>query len=126
MAFLIFPTLNNDGDDLTFRDPTNKTIDSVNYNLDWYHDVDKQEGGWTLEIIDVNNICGAEENWAASEDLSGGTPGKQNSVSASKPDLTGPQLISVTPQSSNNLKLTFNEKLERTYQMSFLPSLLQF
>jgi len=108
-----FPTLNNDGDNLTFRDPSNKTIDSVNYTLDWYHDADKQEGGWSIEVIDLNNICSEGENWAASEDPSGGTPGKQNSVFANKPDLTGPQLLSVAPQSSTSLKLTFNEKLEK-------------
>lgn len=107
------PTLNNGGDNLTLRDPTNKTIDSVNYTIDWYHDVDKQEGGWSLEIIDVNNICSEEDNWTASEDPSGGTPGKQNSVFANKPDLTGPQLISVAAQSSTILNLTFNEKLDK-------------
>lgn len=108
-----FPTLNNGGDVLTFRDPTNKTIDSANYTLGWYHDVDKQEGGWSIEIIDINNICGEDENWYASEDATGGTPGKQNSVFANKPDLTGPQLLSTTPQSATILTLTFNEKLER-------------
>jgi len=113
-----FPTLNNDGDNLTFRDPTNKTIDSLNYSLDWYHDVDKQEGGWSMEIIDVNNICGDGENWVASENASGGTPGKQNSVFANKLDLTGPQFLSVSPQSSTSLKLTFNEKLEKDLSSS--------
>jgi hypothetical protein len=108
-----FPTLNNDGDDLTFRDAKNKTIDSVKYTLDWYHDADKQEGGWSLEIIDVNNVCGEGENWTVSEDVSGGTPGKQNSVFANKPDLTGPQLLSATPASSTELNLLFNEKLEK-------------
>jgi hypothetical protein len=108
-----FPTLNNGGDNLTLRDPANKTIDSINYTLDWYRDPDKQEGGWSLEIIDVNNTCGAEDNWVASEEPLGGTPGKQNSVFASKPDLTGPQLLSVSPLSSTVLKLTFNEKLEK-------------
>ena len=81
--------------------------------MDWYHDADKQEGGWTLEIIDVNNVCSEGENWTVSEDTSGGTPGKQNSVFANKPDLTGPQLLGVAPQSSTSLKLTFNEKLEK-------------
>jgi hypothetical protein len=122
-----FPTLNNDGDNLTFRDQTNKTIDSINYTLEWYHDVDKQEGGWSMEIIDVNNSCGEEENWSASEDASGGTPGKQNAIAANKPDLTGPQLLSVTPQSTTILKLTFNEKLERdlsTVVFAVSPSVL--
>ncbi len=114
MGVFNFPTLNNSGDNLTLCDPANKTIDSVNYSLQYYHDVDKQEGGWSMEIIDANNICSAEENWAASEDASGGTPGKQNSVFANKPDLTGPQLLSVTAQSSTILKLSFNEKLEKS------------
>lgn len=107
-----FPTLNNGGDNLTLRNPNNRTIDSINYSLDWYHDIDKQEGGWSMEIIDVNNLCSEGENWIASEDASGGTPGKQNSVFASKPDLTGPHLLSVTPVSPSLLNLTFNEKLE--------------
>ncbi len=109
-----FPTLNNNSDNLTIKDPTNKTIDSVNYTLDWYHDIDKQEGGWSMEIIDVNAVCGEEENWTASEDVSGGTPGKQNSVFANRPDLTGPQLLSVTAQSPTVLNLAFNEKLENS------------
>ncbi len=108
-----FPTLNNDGDNLTLRDPVNQTIDSVNYTLEWYHDADKQEGGWSIELIDINNVCGEEDNWTASEDPSGGTPGKQNSVFANKPDITGPQLLSVTAQSPTVLELTFNEKLEK-------------
>ncbi len=108
-----FPTLNNGSDALTIRDPMNITIDSANYTLNWYHDVDKQEGGWSMEIIDVNNVCGDDENWAASEDATGGTPGKQNSVFANKPDLIGPQMLSVIPQSATLLTLTFNEKLEK-------------
>lgn len=108
-----FPTLNNGGDVLTLRDPAQKTIDSLNYTLAWYRDVDKQEGGWSIEIIDINNSCGEEGNWEASEDPSGGTPGRQNSVLANKPDLTGPQLLSVTPQSATSLTVTFNEKLEK-------------
>jgi len=108
-----FPTLNNDGDNLTLRDNHGQTIDSVNYSLGWYHDVDKQEGGWSLEIIDVNNKCSGLDNWAASEDPSGGTPGRQNSVFASKPDLIGPELISVVASSATQINLTFNEVLEK-------------
>jgi hypothetical protein len=108
-----FPTLNNGGDDLTLKDPDGKTVDSVNYSFAWYHDVDKQEGGWALELIDVDNTCGDEDNWTSSEDPSGGTPGKQNSVFASKPDLVGPQLLSAVAASPTIVNLSFNEKLEK-------------
>jgi hypothetical protein len=113
MGLTNFPTLNNDGDNITLRNPLYRTIDSVKYALDWYRDADKQEGGWSLEMIDPNNVCGEGENWAASEDPSGGTPGRQNSIFANKPDLTGPRLHSVIPQSTTALILTFNEKLEK-------------
>jgi len=108
-----FPTLNNGGEPLTLKTSTGLLIDSVNYALSWYRDTDKQEGGWTLELIDLNNPCGEEDNWTAAEDVKGGTPGKINSVNANKPDLTGPQLVSVAAIQANELLLVFNEKLEK-------------
>ena len=107
-----FPTLNNDGDVLTLKSPEGLTVDSVNYSINYYGDSDKEEGGWSLELIDTNNPCGEEENWTASEDPKGGTPGKQNSVFASKPDLTGPRLLSIAPLTPNTVLLTFDEKLD--------------
>lgn len=108
-----FPTLNNTGEAITLRTSGNKTIDSVRYSLAWYRDEDKQEGGWTLELIDPNNPCGEEDNWAASEADRGGTPGQQNSIFANKPDLTGPRLLSVKVSQPNELLLTFDEKLDK-------------
>lgn len=109
-----FPTLNNSGDAITLKTSAGLLVDSLHYTLEWYKDDDKQEGGWTLELIDPGNPCGEEDNWMASENPSGGTPGKQNSVLASKPDLTGPRLISVFPDSPSRISLTFNEKLDPT------------
>jgi len=108
-----FPTLNNSGEAITLRTSANKTIDSVRYSLEWYRDEDKQEGGWTLELIDPNNPCGEDDNWAASEAERGGTPGQQNSIFANKPDLIGPRLLSVRVNQPNELLLTFNEKLDK-------------
>ncbi|MDL5048582.1 lamin tail domain-containing protein [Oscillatoria amoena NRMC-F 0135] len=107
-----FPTLNNTGDNITLRDPTLKIVDEVNYTDGWYKNDDKKQGGWTLELIDIENICAEEENWVASEHPSGGTPGQQNSVKANKPDLTGPKLLSAIPVTSTQVKLRFDEKLE--------------
>jgi len=107
-----FPTLNNSTDTLTLKDPNNILIDSINYDLSWYQDQDKQQGGWTLELIDINNPCGEQDNWVASDAAKGGTPGKQNSVFATKPDLAGPHLEKVVVLQPDRLLLTFNEKLE--------------
>lgn len=123
-----FPTLNNDGDVLTLK--TTQTIDSVKYQLTWYQDEDKQNGGWSLELIDTENICGEANNWIASNEAKGGTPGKQNSVAANKPDLSGPKLLTIVAQ-PNQLVLRFDEKLEQplggiSFEISPILSISKF
>ncbi|MBX2964950.1 MAG: lamin tail domain-containing protein [Cyclobacteriaceae bacterium] len=122
-----FPTLNNNADNLALRDASDKLIDAVNYTDAWYKDDDKRQGGWTLELIDPDNICAEEENWSASEHTSGGTPGQENSVKASKPDLIGPGLLSAMPVSSTTIKLVFDKKLSADLPpvegFSFSPAL---
>lgn len=107
-----FPTLNNTGDNLVLRRKDELVIDQVFYTDSWYRDDDKKQGGYTLELIDPANPCGENDNWIASDSPTGGTPGTQNSVFESKPDLTGPKLISVFPLSATTLRVSFNEKLE--------------
>lgn len=107
-----FPSLNNSGDVIIFRDASGAMIDAVQYSDRWYHDDNKRSGGWTLELIDVDNICSESGNWIASDDKTGGTPGQQNSVYANKPDLTGPSLVSVIPLNASTLSVRFSEKLE--------------
>lgn len=109
-----FPTLNNNADNLKLHDSFGVLVDEVNYTDVWYKDDDKKQGGWTLELIDPENICAEDENWVASEHASGGTPGSENSVIASKPDLTGPRLLSAIPVSTTQIKLRFDEKLSET------------
>ena len=55
-------------------------ISKVNFSNTWYHDSDKDNGGWSVEQIDPLNPCAGASNWTASEDASGGTPGRINSV----------------------------------------------
>lgn len=116
-----FPTLNNTGESIVLYDSDNTRIDSVNFKPDWYRNEEKADGGWSLELIDTENGCGEEGNWTASENEVGGTPGKENSVKASKPDTTPPQLLSVIPENDRSLLLLFNEKLEKA-----LPAITAF
>lgn len=106
-----FPTLNNAGDNLVLKRNDGLLIDQLSYTDGWYKDDDKRQGGYTLELIDPANPCGEESNWIASEASTGGTPGTQNSVHASKPDLTGPKLLTAIPESVSNIILRFDEKL---------------
>lgn len=108
-----FPALSNDGDDVILKDSRGLTIDSLHFDLSWYHSSLQQDGGWCLEIVDVNNDCGEANNWAASSDYSGGTPGRVSSVAAENPDLTPPALISAFPASDSTLILGFSETMAR-------------
>jgi hypothetical protein len=114
IALSPFASLNNSGDVIVVKNSTGLIIDSLQYDLSWYREAEKSEGGWTMEIIDPQNICAAAGNWNVSESSAGGTPGKQNSVFANNPDNTGPKLVSVTVVSSLLLLVEFSEKLERT------------
>jgi hypothetical protein len=112
VALAGFPSLNNSGDNVVLKNALMKTVDSIQYNTNWYHDNIKQEGGWSLELIDLDNICGEENNWTAADNEEGGTPGKPNSVASEKPDLNGPEIVSVVPISDSVLLISFNEKLD--------------
>ncbi|HYF68666.1 MAG TPA: lamin tail domain-containing protein [Ohtaekwangia sp.] len=109
-----FPSLNNSDDVLMLIDDSGIIIDSLHYSSDWFKDSEKAQGGWTLELIDPASTCAEQENWVASQHESGGTPGKQNSVYAEKPDLTAPVMVQVFPVSPDSLHLHFNEKLDHT------------
>lgn len=106
-----FPSLNNAGDNIILKDDGGITIDSIYYSTSWYHSEEKQDGGWSIEIVDTDNLCEEAGNWTASEDASGGTPGTTNSMAASNPDVTAPQIVSALITGSNKVEVIFNEKM---------------
>ena len=108
------PALNNSGDNLQLRDSFGNLVDAVPYTLAWYNDPIKDDGGWTLEQINPLLPCSGASNWTASNDVSGGTPGIQNSVFNNLPDNVPPVLTSVLLGGINNdtLVLTFNEPMQ--------------
>jgi len=109
-----FPALVNSGDELSLTDPFGVLIHNVNYSINWYKDNDKEEGGWTLEMINPLAPCKGEPNWRASENLIGGTPGQPNSVLNAMPDETPPDLLRVFANRDNplQLELFFSEALD--------------
>lgn len=107
-----FPTLNNSSDSLFLSDEKGLTVDSLSYSASWYRSSIKDDGGYSLELIDPNNFCAEDLNWIASEDETGGTPGRVNSVFSQMPDNIGPQLESAYGLSTDSVLLVFNEKLD--------------
>lgn len=106
-----WPSLNVGGDELTLSSADGKLIFSVSYDKSWYNDPLKNEGGWSLEMIDVNNPCGENQNWAASKDNSGGTPARPNSIQDINTDTSPPVLIEAIAIKENKILLKFNEKI---------------
>ncbi|MBC8047019.1 MAG: lamin tail domain-containing protein, partial [Fimbriimonadaceae bacterium] len=107
-----FPSLNNDGDLLSLYNNNYQLIHNVNYSTDWYKDAIKEEGGYSLEMIDTNNPCQGIENWMASDAVIGGTPGTINSVDANNPDEIAPSIISAFPSAEDSLIIYFDEAIE--------------
>ena len=75
-----FPTLPNSGAFIALQKKGGTPLFYVNYNSNFYRDNDKKEGGYSLEMIDLESFCLEYENWMASEAREGGTPGKENSL----------------------------------------------
>jgi hypothetical protein len=111
-------SLTNDGSIVVLRTPSGKVISSVEYSSKWYESTIKANGGWSLEQIDPNNPCGGEENWKASINLNGGTPGKINSIKANNPDVANPVLLRAYPVNANTLRISFNESLNPNFTTS--------
>jgi hypothetical protein len=109
-----FPSLDNNGDQLSLVSLQGKVIHAVNYSLSWYQNELKKDGGWTLEMIDTKNPCSGSSNWKASDDAKGGTPGKKNSVDGSNSDKTSPKLLRAFAVDNLNITLVFDEPLDST------------
>lgn len=105
--------LNNDGDMITLANAAGDVIDRVTYDLSWYHDAAKQNGGWSLERINPELFCLGKDNWTACPSANGGTPGLPNASLSLLPDTTPPHLSSITTESSSSLLLVFSEGVDQ-------------
>jgi len=103
-------TLTNSGQTLTLIDKNGNKVSGITYSDNWYKDPDKEDGGWSLEQINPQNICSAGDNWRASENASGGTPGEVNSVFSDQVLLPGVDHLEVV--ANNILRLFFNQAME--------------
>lgn len=116
-------SITNDGQTITLRDDLNRTMHSVSFTTAWYQDPNKDDGGWSLEMIDPDNPCGGMSNWRASVNTSGGTPGTVNSVYGNNPDNTPPQLLRVSVVDNQTIKVWFSEPMDSVRLLN--PSLYQ-
>lgn len=113
-----FPALLNSGATLKLNNTDGEVIDSIDYTHEWYHNSEKDNGGYSLERIDKNRMCGQRDNWQASNDPKGGTPGQANAVEGDNVDVTPPQFMAIDILSYTQLKLYFNEPLDAAVAFS--------
>jgi len=107
-----FPSLDNEGDLISLISSSGKTIHSVKYTSAWYQNELKKDGGWSLEMIDTRNPCSGINNWKSSTGISGGTPGKKNSIDGVNLDETAPKLLRAFAKANDTITLVFNEPLD--------------
>jgi hypothetical protein len=107
-----FPSLDNNGDELYLRSKEGRIIHAVAYNISWFHNAVKEQGGWSLEMIDTRNPCTGAGNWAASTNIKGGTPGRKNAVDAGNKDDQPPMLLRSFATDNTSVTLVFDEPLD--------------
>ena len=118
MGVQSFPSLNNTGDQIKLFDNQGNMIDRLSYSKDWYQDLTKDDGGWSLEQINPLTECTGKNNFIASNNIQGGTPGTQNSVYDTTADQTSPALLSAQALSADSVLLRFNEPLDTVSVLS--------
>jgi hypothetical protein len=112
LVFTRFPALLNTGTILNIATPGGTVIDKVTYSDKWYNDTEKDNGGYSLERIDLERFCHQAQNWTATNDASGGTPGRVNSVLGNNPDNSSPELLAVNIVNYSQLEAVFDEPID--------------
>lgn len=109
-----FPSLTNSGLALTLKNGNDEILDEVIYNINWYGDAAKDDGGYSLELINPEDPCSAADNWKASNSPTGSTPMNINSVYDNTPDTNAPQLLFVLTEPAEKISLIFNEPIDES------------
>ncbi len=107
-------TLTNGGEEITLENSEGTLIDRVEYNLTWYRNSNRDDGGYSLEQINPNFPCTSADNWIAADATQGGTPGAVNSVLDDTPDQIAPTLVQTTALNETTLRLTFSESMDQS------------
>lgn len=112
-----FPSLDNDGELVFLKTGNNQVMHAIEYNLTWYKNELKKEGGWSLEMINPKDPCAGISNWKASMDNKGGTPGTVNSVHSFINDYSIPALLRGYAVDNSTVILMFDDGIDSTSSM---------
>ena len=106
-----FPTLNNSGDKIILLNSDSSLVDRTEYDLTFYQDEFKREGGYSIERLDLTHPCANKANWQASMSNSGGTPGCKNSQEKNISPNENFESVSGQINHSNSITIICNEAI---------------
>ncbi|MBL7758908.1 MAG: lamin tail domain-containing protein, partial [Chitinophagaceae bacterium] len=107
-----FPSLDNEGDQLILMSATGQVMHALVYSSSWYQNDVKRDGGWSLEMIDINQPCIWAGNWTASIHAEGGSPGRPNTIAAQLEDIHAPQAIHAYMPDSLSVVIEFSAPVD--------------
>ncbi|PRZ01772.1 FlgD-like protein [Marinilabilia salmonicolor] len=106
--------LTNGGGEIVLQNPSGKTTTAFRYPGILTGSSFKQNGGWSMECIDANNLSGDLINWAYCNNDKGGTPGAENSVKSLNPDMQKPEIEDAWLEGDSILKVNFGEPIDES------------
>ncbi len=109
-----FPSLYVSGGEVALYNESGMLMHAMNYDPDSYGNELKKEGGYTLEMINTKAGCVINGNWIASNDPSGGTPGRKNSVDANKAFEENIKVLNAYLSSPDTLYVMINKTVDST------------
>ncbi|GGF35690.1 hypothetical protein GCM10011339_25080 [Echinicola rosea] len=111
LALSSWPGYTNSQGEVYICDANKTVIDSLVYSKKSYGSGSKDSDGFSLEVVNPFLSCDQSLLLLASESSKKGTPGKENSVFDTTPDMMGPRVVSATVRDSVNILVTFDETL---------------
>jgi len=113
-----FPALTDEGRMIWLSDSSGEFIHGIEYSSEWYGDKLRENGGWSLEMIDTGFPFYTSGNWEASSSGKGGTPGTINSASRRNPDNSFYGIENIFPSDSSTISLSLSETITSFPTMS--------
>lgn len=104
-------SITDGGQRITLFDGNGYVIHSVQFKKNWHSEPIKQEGGWSLEMKDMDAPFLNKENWDSSIHDNGGTPGQTNSLQEKATDFESPTIKHLTLMDKMTLRIFFSETL---------------
>lgn len=111
-----FPSINNEGESIRIMSGEFDVITEIQFDLNDYGNASKSQGGYSLEWKYLNQPCRGSGGFLASQDLSGGTPGKVNASVDTTGDHNGPKLLKAYATSEWEILLEFDEKIGPSFE----------